>query len=116
MTFEAFLLWSAAFQMFFPVPVGDMCPLGHIDLGPVDVQDVNMCPMESNAPEIAEMPEEIAHPAQPTADTTQAIQQPSSGNSVSETSSSSDQPPAGSTQKVRDLLAQAKSTGYPEDE
>ena len=116
MTFEAFLLWSVAFQMFFPVPIGNMCPLGPSDLGAIDLGAVeeniaNMCPIGTGGPGEAGMfavdPasfEQAATPAQ-----TQEIDQPPAPTSSAPTGSATIQSTPVSTAKVRDLLAKSRS-------
>ena len=124
MTFEAFLLWSVAFQMFFPVPIGDMCPLGPSDLGAVDLAAVeesiaNMCPIGTGGP--AEVDTFDVDPASfeqaVTPAPTQEIRQPPPAtSSAATTASASVQAPAGSSPKVRDLLAKSRSATCSIDE
>lgn len=111
MTFEAFLLWSAAFQVFFPVPLGNLCPLGPSDLGAIEVSTVNMCPIGTT--DLGQVdtfnantcPIETAAAPAPTP----AIQQPPAGTSTSATTGSANvQASAGSTMTVRDLLSKSR--------
>jgi hypothetical protein len=113
MTFEAFLLWSAAFQMFFPVPLGNLCPLGASDLGAIEVSTVNMCPIGTTDLGQVDTFNANTCPIETAATTapTQTIQQPPAGSSSSATTGSANvQATAGSTTTVRDLLARSRST------
>jgi hypothetical protein len=123
MTFEAFLLWSVAFQMFFPVPIGQMCPFGPEDIGTIDLAAVeeniaNMCPIGtgglSEVNTFAGDPasfEQAATPAQ-----TQEIDQPPAASSSAPTGSATIQSTPVSTAKVRDLLAKSRSAACTIDE
>jgi hypothetical protein len=129
MTFEAFLLWSTAFQMFFPVPVGQMCPIGFgnasfgeaIDLAAVNENIAKMCPLGTGGlteVDTFDLDPSSAEQAAAPAQTLNTDQQPPPDNSksVSATSGPSVAATQGSTAKVRDLLAKARSAAYTSDD